>query len=224
MEECRERLTLGPKSPYFNAGVICFDWSATVGSGLLQRAQTFAMENAHLCKSYDQDALNKAFVGAWVPLDPRWEFMTVAVPDDVIPLHYPARLQPYIAHFAGPTKPWAGNFPIRFQNHCVWYWDLLRDLPWPHFAVPPNSATQFHAIADRLEEWVMTWRRWCKRAMKLHSSAKGKAPRRRQNAKRRGFSLSPSSQKNGANFELVYLFDQMIAEANGSIELDLSIW
>jgi lipopolysaccharide biosynthesis glycosyltransferase len=141
MGDSRKRLALRSEAPYFNAGVICFNWRATIASGLLRRAKSFAIENAHLCVSHDQDALNKAFEGAWAPLDPRWNFMTVAVPDDVLRLDYPARLRPYIAHFAGPVKPWMANFPVRYEHHRAWYRDLLRDSPWPHFAAPAEAST-----------------------------------------------------------------------------------
>jgi lipopolysaccharide biosynthesis glycosyltransferase len=136
----RARLSLRSNAPYFNAGIICFDWRATVASGLLSQAKDFAIRNPQLCHSHDQDALNKAFEGAWAPLDPRWNFMTVAVPDEVFRLVYPARFRPYIAHFAGPMKPWAADFPARYENHCAWYRALLRDSPWPHFAAPFSAA------------------------------------------------------------------------------------
>ena len=92
MDESRRRLGLSLNAPYFNAGVVCFDWHATIQSGLLQRAREFATENAQLCKSHDQDALNAAFEGAWIPIDPRWNFMTVAVPDSIFRLYYPTRI------------------------------------------------------------------------------------------------------------------------------------
>ena len=141
MGDSRKRLALRFDAPYFNAGVICFNWGATIASGLLRQAQSFAIENAHLCVSHDQDALNKAFEGAWAPLDPRWNFLTVAVPADVLRLDYPARFRPYIAHFAGPVKPWMANFPERFGPHHAWYQDMLCDFPWPHFAAPAEAPT-----------------------------------------------------------------------------------
>jgi lipopolysaccharide biosynthesis glycosyltransferase len=143
MNETRSRLKLGPDAPYFNAGLICFDWGATIASGLLQRAQAFATKSAHLCKSHDQDALNKAFEGEWLPLDPRWNLMAVAVPDHILRLDYPARLQPYISHFAGAVKPWMNNSPKRFVAHGAWYEELLRDSPWPDFVTVADNASTF---------------------------------------------------------------------------------
>ena len=128
VEGSRTRLGLRSDAPYFNAGVICFDWRATIASGLLQRAKAFAIESPHLCKSHDQDALNKAFEGAWAQVDPRWNFMTVAIPEKVLRLDYPARFRPYISHFAGPVKPWMAGFPARYENHRAWYREVLEEV------------------------------------------------------------------------------------------------
>jgi len=38
------RLSLRFDAPYFNAGIMCFDWPATIASGLMQQAKTFAIE------------------------------------------------------------------------------------------------------------------------------------------------------------------------------------
>ena len=213
IEESRSRLNLRSDAPYFNAGVICFDWSTTIASGLLRRAQAFATESANLCKSYDQDALNKAFEGAWTPLDPRWNFMTVAVPDDVFPLYYPARLQPYIAHFAGPTKPWATSFPERFEHHRTWYLELLRVSPWPHFVAPHSaSPTPIRFSADVLKGWLLTQ---CRRFRTAFERRWHAASQPRSVEPRRSF-LTKVSWNGEANPELEDLLDQMIAEAGGA--------
>ena len=203
MQECRERLSLRSSSPYFNAGVVCFDWRATVASGLLHKAQAFALESAHLCRSHDQDALNKAFEGAWTPLDPRWNLMTVAIPDEVFRLYYPGSIFPYISHFAGPIKPWTANFPERFSHHGAWYRDLLHGSPWPHFAVPATvSATPAPLGEDRQKGWFPAQRKSIQIAIKRLSNVGATAIRRRRNTKR-----------DESNRDLKRLLDQMIAEA-----------
>jgi lipopolysaccharide biosynthesis glycosyltransferase len=217
MEESRKRLALRSDAPYFNAGVICFDWSATNASGLLQQARAFAEKSSHLCKSHDQDALNKAFEGAWAPLDPRWNFMTVAVPDDIFRLYYPERLQPYIAHFAGAMKPWTKGFPERFGRHRAWYCDLLRESPWPHFAAPAHaSLTLFRSSTDRLKRWVSAKRKRFQAAFGHVSRAKDTVGQQRPSAVPRKSSLTEASRNGEANPELELLLDQMIAEAAGS--------
>jgi lipopolysaccharide biosynthesis glycosyltransferase len=136
----RCRLSLTANAPYFNAGVLLFDWPVALQSGLLQRARTFAEEFAHLCKMHDQDALNVAFEGTWVPLDPRWNLLISAIPKEVFRLDYPERIRSNIAHFAGPAKPWMLNFPDRDETHRAWYWSLCQHSAWPNFAVPPAGA------------------------------------------------------------------------------------
>src|SRR6476646_1232468 len=63
-----ERLSMGADSCYFNSGILLFEWRAILSSGLLAVSRRFAIENAHLCKVHDQDALNKIFEGLWMPL------------------------------------------------------------------------------------------------------------------------------------------------------------
>jgi lipopolysaccharide biosynthesis glycosyltransferase len=215
--DSRRRLALRADAPYFNGGVLCFDWRATIASGLLQRAQTFATDSAYLCMSHDQDALNKAFEGAWTPLDPRWNFMTVAVPDEVLRLDYPARLRPYIAHFAGQVKPWMANFPERFEHHRAWYRDSLRDSPWPHFAAP--GETPKTSGADRLKGWFSAQRGRFK-AVGRFSPAEAAAVQRPRNAAALKFPPPEASENREANPELEHLLDLMVAEAASSDKRD----
>jgi lipopolysaccharide biosynthesis glycosyltransferase len=214
MEECRTRLSMRSDSPYFNAGVICFDWRATIGSELLTRAQAFARESAHLCKSHDQDALNKAFEGAWTPLDPRWNYMVAAIPDYELRLHYPAIYQPFIAHFAGAVKPWTPDFPERFEHHRAWYRNLLRDSPWPHFTAPFGApSTRRFLRARRAKEWLLNRRRMLQGNRKRLSVAAFEAAREVLRNSKRWKSSSNVRWKRPANTDLADLLKQMIAEA-----------
>jgi lipopolysaccharide biosynthesis glycosyltransferase len=178
LKHSRERLGLQPDAPYFNAGLVCFDWRATIASGLLQKATAFAIENPNLCESHDQDALNKAFEGSWTPLDPRWNFMVVAVPDHVLRLYYPERLRPYVAHFAGSVKPWMTDFPARYEDHRAWYQELLRESPWPEFTARASIRTMANPARStqvRLRALLSKQRGRLKAAMDrlLHGSAMG---------------------------------------------------
>ena len=183
MNDSRTRLLLKPDAPYFNAGVVCFDWRVTIASGLIKQAQAFAAEKAHLCVAHDQDALNKAFEGAWAPLDPRWNFLTVAVPDEVLRLDYPVRFRPYISHFAGPLKPWMANFPERFGPHRAWYHDLLCASPLPDFvalaSAPLGSSPQEsdelpkRSMYEKLEILRAAFRRLSRQNQKSFSRISG---------------------------------------------------
>lgn len=216
MSDSRTRLALRSDAPYFNAGVICFDWRATLSSGLLEKARAFASENAHLCKSHDQDALNKSFEGAWAPLDPRWNFMTVSIPDDVFRLHYPENYQPYISHFAGPVKPWTPDFPIRFDHHRAWYRDLLCDSPWPHFVAPSGaSPTSARSRARRLKRQCQSQLRRLR--MSLGHLFSGDRVAAQEPAIGAALAAHPPKTWSGgdANPALADLFDRMIEEAAG---------
>jgi lipopolysaccharide biosynthesis glycosyltransferase len=59
------------RTPYFNAGVLLFDWGSVLADGLLEKARRYARENGHLCVWFDQDALNRTFEGLWLQIDPR---------------------------------------------------------------------------------------------------------------------------------------------------------
>jgi lipopolysaccharide biosynthesis glycosyltransferase len=217
--DTRKRLDLRADAPYFNGGVLCFDWRAAIASGRLQRALTFATESAHLCVSHDQDALNKAFEGAWTPLDPRWNFMTVAVPDDVLRLDYPVRLRPYIAHFAGQVKPWMANFPECFEYHRTWYRDLLRDSPWPNFAASanaPSSETPAASGTDRLKEWFLVQRGRFRAAFERLPPEEVAAAQRPRSAVARKCPPAGTCEDGEANPELEHLLDLMVAEAGSS--------
>lgn len=215
IKDSRTRLGLRSDAPYFNAGVICFDWRATIASGLLGQANAFAIENPHLCISHDQDALNKAFEGAWTPLDPRWNFMTVAVPDKVLRLYYPERFRPYISHFAGSVKPWTADFPVRYEHYRAWYRDLLRDSPWPHFAAlvdAPPSEAPVTSHKDRLTGWLLTQRGRLRAVLERLSSAKTVAEEPLY-AGARNSSWAEASEDGEANPKLARLFDEMVGEA-----------
>jgi lipopolysaccharide biosynthesis glycosyltransferase len=216
VEGSRERLGLLHNAPYFNAGVMYFDWRRAIESGLLERARAFAIENPDLCKSHDQDALNKAFEGAWAPLDPRWNFMNVAIPDEVFRLSYPERLRPYISHFAGSLKPWMLNSAKRFECHRAWYWRCLRESPWPHFVAPASAPPDESLVALRpvqVRKWLLAQRGKLRTAFRHRSTVVA----RRRGAAEQSVLPNELLPEGEINLELVHLLDQMIAEAAGSI-------
>jgi lipopolysaccharide biosynthesis glycosyltransferase len=194
----RFRLSLRSDAPYFNAGVMLFDWRKTIASGLLAKARVFAVQNPELCKSHDQDALNKAFEGEWTPLDPRWNFMNVALPERILRLDYPSEFRPYIAHFAGPVKPWTADCPGRYRHHQAWYRETLHDSPWPTFAAPASTRVRPASAGypHRLTDWLGLQRDKFRAGRGSFSAGAGD-----------GLSVNP---------QLASLFEDMITEASGS--------
>jgi lipopolysaccharide biosynthesis glycosyltransferase len=128
-DEHVERLSMAADSRYFNSGVLLFEWPAILSSGLLAQSRRFAVENPHLCKWHDMDALNKAFDGLWMPLHVRWNYG-----------HRLARRLPgeraFIKHYTFLSKPWDPKKPPFWLADAFWYWRTLRKSSWPDFAHP----------------------------------------------------------------------------------------
>ena len=96
-------------APYFNSGVMLFDWPATLANGLLDRARHFARESSDLCEWHDQDALNAAAGGLWTPLDQCWNFTSFRA-------RRLLRCRPNVMHYTGVKKPWAAT---RYPRHLT---------------------------------------------------------------------------------------------------------
>jgi len=160
------------------------------------------------------------FEGAWTPLDPRWNFMIVAVPDKVFRLKYPERLRPYIAHFAGSVKPWTAAFPSRYEHHRAWYRQMLRDSPWPNFAAPYDATageTPGPSPIDRLTEWLKAQPRRTRTTLKSLSLAQNTEGRLPRIAAAKKPSIEELRKDGDANKELASLLDQMISEPADTI-------
>jgi len=128
LEDCRSRLSLKHNAPYFNSGVLLFDWPRVLAGGFLARARQYAQEHADLVFG-DQDALNVAFEGHWTPFELLW---------NCNPRWLPAHVTPLIAHFFGGAKPWQQaelkRQEIRsWRSHNRWFQETLSKSPWPDF-------------------------------------------------------------------------------------------
>jgi lipopolysaccharide biosynthesis glycosyltransferase len=87
---------------YFNAGVLLLDLPECRRCGVFDAAVAYL--SAHPRSPYaDQDALNAAFDGLWLPIDARWNFQNhhVTRVDRM-----PAPERPSIVHFITGSKPW----------------------------------------------------------------------------------------------------------------------
>jgi lipopolysaccharide biosynthesis glycosyltransferase len=107
--EHQPRRIFDPADPYFNAGVMVIDaarWSAADITGTLLRELSEA-ELAELF--YDQDILNYVMKNRWLILDSRWNFI------EPRKLHEP--LDPFIAHYTGPEKPWNLGGKAAYRRH-----------------------------------------------------------------------------------------------------------
>jgi lipopolysaccharide biosynthesis glycosyltransferase len=127
----RRDLFLGAAAPYFQSGVMLFDWQKMLASDGLAVARRFLMEHPEACyEAPDQDALNATFENQWTPLDPRWNFHELY-------LLFAGNLQPYIMHFTS-IKPWSRDRPRSWREAAAWYSRELADSPWPRFVESQN--------------------------------------------------------------------------------------
>ena len=105
----RRDLFLADDAPYFQSGVMVFDWAQTLRCDGLAQTRRFLVEHPEACyEAPDQDALNAIFKDRWTPLDPRWNLHETY-------LMFGRRLQPKLRHFTS-NKPWAGNRPRAWRG------------------------------------------------------------------------------------------------------------
>ena len=140
-------------APYFNSGVMLFDWPATLANGLLDRARHFARESSDLCEWHDQDALNAAAGGLWTPLDQCWNFTSFRA-------RRLLRCRPNVMHYTGVKKPWAATRYPRHLTDALWYRRTLRNSPWPDFAEPVPLRAFLQAARWRYRNHLVKRARW----------------------------------------------------------------
>lgn len=134
-------LNLQASTPYFNAGVMLMNLELWRRERLGQRLIEFTRTHAEHNVSADQYSLNAMLAERRLPLDGRWNQLQ-AIYD------YPGwrespfdkqtfrrlRAEPWIAHFAGPGKPWesGSRHPLRSE-----YYAILDRTPWRGWRPPP---------------------------------------------------------------------------------------
>ena len=110
-------------TPYFNSGVMVIDVQAWRQRTVGVRALEWTLASPDQVGYVDQDGLNMALVGDWVPLDPRYN--AIAITEFQAALRrtrgeswQPPRAwfeweeDPFILHFMGPNeKPWVNGYP-----------------------------------------------------------------------------------------------------------------
>lgn len=127
----RRDLFLADDAPYFQSGVMVFDWQEMLACDGLAAARRFLTEHPEACyEAPDQDALNATFENRWTPLDPRWNLHELY-------LMFGNSLQPKLTHFTS-TKPWSRNRPRAWREAAAWYQSQLADSPWSDFVEPQS--------------------------------------------------------------------------------------
>jgi lipopolysaccharide biosynthesis glycosyltransferase len=91
-----EVVRLADTKSYFNAGVMVMDLKRFRDTSLIHSAERFLEQTNYGTPFVDQEALNHVVDGAFVRLDSRWNILAALGHSD-----------PWIVHYAGPSKPWS---------------------------------------------------------------------------------------------------------------------
>lgn len=127
----KAQIGMNVKLPYFNAGVMLFDWQQTLKLKILEKCRDL-LETRNLWPTPDQDVLNLCFAGIWQPLNPKWNI------DKKLSGYL--FLTPGIRHFTGGQKPWNSKHRIGNRKYHKFYVDSLKDTPWSSFISPQKRA------------------------------------------------------------------------------------
>lgn len=127
----KTQIGMSPHFPYFNAGVLLFDWQQTLKLNILNKCRELLVTrpNWHFP---DQDVLNLCFFEKWQPLLPKWNIDKKLFGYDF--------LTPGIRHFTGGQKPWNSPHRIGNKKYHKFYVDSLKDTPWSTFISPQKRA------------------------------------------------------------------------------------
>ncbi|MDE2385518.1 MAG: glycosyltransferase family 8 protein [Alphaproteobacteria bacterium] len=120
---------LGKDQPYFNSGVMLFDWPRTRERAHLPRSVvriSKAMREGQKLRLPDQDVLNLEFAGDWQRLDLRFNLMAFFVD------YFPAPA--VFRHFSNKQKPWGKLWQPGFAPYRDYYRETFLNSPWPEFA------------------------------------------------------------------------------------------
>jgi lipopolysaccharide biosynthesis glycosyltransferase len=118
-------LNISPARPYFNSGVILFDWQASLEARILPQCRDVlkSRQNWHF---HDQDVLNIVSNGKWKQLLHKWN-VTKKTADYL-------NIKPRLRHFNGKQKPWNSKARFGFSKYHMYYASSLANTPWANFA------------------------------------------------------------------------------------------
>jgi lipopolysaccharide biosynthesis glycosyltransferase len=124
-----QNIGLGKGAPYFNSGVLLFDWAKTREGGHLRRCVERIAAAARAGKSLnlpDQDVLNLEFASDWTRLPLRFNLMAFFVD------YFPAT--PVFRHFSNRQKPWGPLWQPGFAQARAFYRETFANSPWQELA------------------------------------------------------------------------------------------
>ena len=132
-------------SDYFNSGVLLLNLERMRDDRFTEAILSLGRERSRHLEWPDQDALNLAAEGRWLPLHPRWNVMNsmVMYPELARAALGQAELDealaaPAIRHFEGPgfNKPWHARHQRRGRRL---YGSHRRATPWPRYSLDADN-------------------------------------------------------------------------------------
>lgn len=126
----RKTIDMPEDLPYFQAGVLLFDWQNPKCKEILSSAYEKILSNYKL-PLLDQDSLNLAAIGKWKRLPAK--FNVDKITDDFL------AIRPIFRHFTGSIKPWT-CWRIGFHKYRKFYKFSLKDSDWEAFANQPQKS------------------------------------------------------------------------------------
>ena len=114
-------------TPYFNSGVLLFDWRQCLSGQYLQKAVALLPTVGKSLLS-EQDILNIVFRGRWQALPPKWN--VIALVTEYLSCDIG------IKHFTSSPKPWAEAPRFADRKFSTFYQDSLSGTPWSGFVDP----------------------------------------------------------------------------------------
>lgn len=127
----KNRIGMELELPYFNSGVLLFDWQQILEREFLAKCRT-VLEKRVDWPFVDQDVLNLCFAKNWQQLHPKWN-----IEKKIFGYGF---LKPGIRHFTGGQKPWNSPHRIGNKKYHKFYVDSLKDTPWSTFISPQKRA------------------------------------------------------------------------------------
>ena len=137
----RAELGLADKEPYFNAGVLLFDWQAALQRDALGRARAM-LASRERWGALDQDALNMALRGEWLALDYKWNVTAL--------IQHNSDIRPAIFHFTASEKPWSAKRLLWHGRFHAFYKSSLAGTGWESFV----ERRDFYALVRATGESV----------------------------------------------------------------------
>ncbi len=114
-------------TPYFNSGVLLFDWRQCLSGQYLQKAVAL-LPTVEKSLFSEQDILNIVFRGRWRVLPPKWNVIAL------ITEYMSCEIG--IKHFTSSPKPWAEAPRFADRTFSTFYQDSLSGTPWSGFVDP----------------------------------------------------------------------------------------